>query len=90
MALGMRLEKCIVRSKHVRLGFVDDIDLSCALDHLPGAGKTPGNHEALANGHDLCIALGVRQNTYTFQNLAVLLFGVGDTPFALLALPDSG
>jgi hypothetical protein len=71
-------------------GLVDDVDLLRRLDDFPGTDEAPGHDHAVTgrNGHG--IAGGVGNDADTLQDLAILLLGVGDAPFADLAAPQSG
>src|ERR1700733_461369 len=71
-------------------GLVDDVDLLGRLDNFPGANKAPGNDHAVTRRDGHGVAGGVGNNADSLQDLAVLLLGVGDVPFANLAAPQPG
>src|SRR5690606_19700577 len=72
------------------LGLEDHVDLAAGFQHFPGAGKTGGNHEAVAGAYGLGIAVGITQHGHALEDLAVLVFGVVHRPLAHCAFPDAG
>src|ERR1700676_5339827 len=85
-----RREPCAADFKHSLPGLVNDVDLLRRLDDFPGSDEAPGNDQAVTRRYRYGVADGVCNDAGTLQDLAILLLGVGDAPFADLAAPDTG
>jgi hypothetical protein len=58
-------------------------------NYFPGARESAGNNERLTCGHRHRIARCVGDNACPLKDFAILLFGIGNSPFPDFAAPDA-